>query len=366
MRTPAEYLAARAEEGAVPSAAWLVAEGDAILDAGAIGHSVLVPSAEEASLETIYDLASLTKPLVTSLLTILLAREERIDLSTPVRRFLEVFARQDKRDIAVAHLLTHTSGLPDWAPLYARGASIEEYLIQIGAMDPLSRPGTRVIYSDLGYIALGALVARIGSAPFEELARAFVLAPAGSKATFRPGPELAARVAASEESCKYEREKAGDAARGYTGWRSGVIRGEVHDQNAWAAGGAAGHAGLFGTVEDVFRVARQMHERDSVLLREGEAALVMRTQTGPLPEPRTMAWRVNRAAGGGPDPATAAGEALSAAAVGHNGFTGTSVWIDPPLGRTYVLLTNRTHPEVREDVDMNALRREFHRLAAGL
>jgi len=364
VRTAADYLASRIEEGVLPSAAWLVAEGGRILDAGALGFKVLEPASEKASRDTIYDLASLTKPRVTSLVTLILAREEGIDLNSPVRRFTEAFARQDKRDITLAHLLTHTSGLPDWAPLYARGRTIHEYVSRIGETDLRATPGTRVVYSDLGYIALGAILEGVGAAPLDDLARALVLAPSGSGACFRPGPELLSRVAASEDSCKYERVKAGAAARGYSGWRQGVIRGEVHDQNAWAAGGVAGHAGLFGTVDDVFQVARQMRGVESTLLREDEAALLIEAQTGSLPEPRSLAWRVNRGPGGGADPGTAAGEALPAAAVGHNGFTGTSVWIDPVRWRTYVLLSNRTHPEVREDVDMNALRREFHHLAA--
>lgn len=366
MRTPAEVLASRIESGEIPSASWLVAESGRPIASGAAGFAVLDPSRVPAAAGTLYDLASLTKPLVTSLLALILRREAGIDLGAPVRRFLPSFESLDKREITLSHLLTHTSGLPAWAPLYVHGASIGEYLLRIGGMEPLAKPGGQVLYSDLGYIALGAALERIGGGPLDVLAGELILAPAGVEARFRPGAELLNRVAATEASCNYERGMAGSEAAGYTGWRTGVIRGEVHDQNAWAAGGVAGHAGLFGTAMDVLRLARELTGPEPTLLRDDDLPLALVIQTGSLPTPRSLAWRINRAAGGGPDPQTAAGEALPATAAGHNGFTGTSVWTDPERGRAYVLLTNRVHPEVRTRPDMNALRREFHLAAAAV
>ena len=364
MRTPAEFLASRIEAGEMPSAVWLIGDPEQEIAGGALGHAVVSPSDEPATTETVYDLASLTKPLVTSLLTLILARQERIDLASPARRFLPAFDRQDKREITLAQLLTHTAGLRDWAPLYVHGSSIEEYLFQIGMMEPEERPGRRVIYSDLGYIAMGAFLEAVGTAPLEVLASDLAFAPLGSGACFRPGEAIAARVAATEASCNYERGKAGAVAERFTGWRTGVVRGEVHDQNAWAAGGVAGHAGLFGTARDVLVLARELTGVRSRLLAPGDLQWLREIQTGSLPLPRTLAWRVNRLPGGGTDPATAAGDSLRPGALGHNGFTGTSVWIEPGRERVYVLLTNRVHPEIREETDMNALRRGFHRLAS--
>jgi len=157
--------------------------------------------------------------------------------------------------------------------------------------------------------------------------------------------------------------KAGRAAEGYRGWREGIIRGEAHDQNVFAAGGIAGHAGLFGTARDVYLIAREAIVREPALIREDEMPLIREDQSGLPLEPRSLAYRINRMEDGSADPTTASGEALSPATFGHNGFTGTSIWIDPEAGRLFILLTNRIHPRVREETDMNALRREFHRLA---
>lgn len=366
MRTPADFLASRIEAGEIPSAAWLVGEPGGLLGSGALGAAVVEPVRVEASAETVYDLASLTKPLITAFLSLILCRREKVSLDSPVRRFLPVFDREDKKDLTLVQLLTHTAGLRDWAPLYVHGRSVEEYIFQIGAMTPEARPGQRVLYSDLGYIVLGGVLERLGTDALDALARELILAPLGSGACFRPGEALRPRVAATETSCNYEREKAGSAAEGYAGWRQGVVRGEVHDQNAWAAGGVAGHAGLFGTARDVYVIARELASGEAELLPEEDRRQLLRIRTGSLDSPRSLAFRVNSLAGGGPDPETAAGTSLPADTVGHNGFTGTSVWIQPRSGRIHVLLTNRVHPRVRDDVDMNALRRDFHRLSSAL
>jgi serine-type D-Ala-D-Ala carboxypeptidase len=364
MRAPADYLAGRVEAGDIPGASWIVGDAEGVIAGGVAGDAALVPTKVAARSDTLYDLASLTKPLVTSLLTLILGRETEIEPGDPVSRFLPELDRLDKRDISLGHLLTHTSGLPDWAPLYLKGASIQEYLRQIGEMPPRTRPGTRVLYSDLGYIALGAVLERVGSATLERLAEAFIFEPLGVRPCFRPGKALGLRVAATEESCNYERMKAGPAGATYRGWREGIIRGEVHDQNAFAAGGVAGHAGLFGTAGDVYQIARQALVPEGGLLRRSELPLIAEPGTDAEGEARSFAYRINRGRDGGADPATAAGDALPPVAFGHNGFTGTSVWIDPGARRVFVLLTNRVHPRVREEFDMNVLRREFHRLAA--
>ena len=366
MNRPAEYLQEKIKTGEIPSAAWLVGDAASILARGVHGNAVVEPEMVAAGPETIYDLASLTKPLITSQLILILCGENQVDLNSSVSRFLPEFARTDKRDIRLGHLLTHSSGLPAWAPLYAEGESIAEYIRLIGKTQPLTRPGRNIIYSDLGYISLGVIAEKLGSAPLETLATELICAKLACKALFRPGADLRHRVAATEEACNYERGLAGDQARGYNGWREGVIRGEVHDQNAWAAGGVAGHAGLFGTAEDVYLMARETVSKEPALLNRTQQSLMAGVQTGGLGSPRSMAYRVNVGEGGTPDRDTAAGDALGADAFGHNGFTGTSVWIDPGRDRIYVLLTNRVHPRVQESLDMTSLRREFHRQASAI
>lgn len=364
LNQPAEYLQDKIRAGEIPSAAWLVGDSTSILARGVHGDAVVEPEIVKAGPDTIYDLASLTKPLITSHLILILCSQNQVGLDSSVSRFLPEFSRTDKREIKLGHLLTHSSGLPAWAPLYVHGRSIQEYIGQIGNIEPLTRPGRNILYSDLGYIALGAIAQKLGAAPLETLATELICAKVSCQAVFRPGPELRSRVAATDEACNYERELAGEQAQGYKGWREGVIRGEVHDQNAWAAGGVAGHAGIFGTADDVYLMAREAISPEPAFLTRDQQALMTGIQTGEQGGPRSMAYRVNLGDGGVADPGTAAGDALGVDAFGHNGFTGTSVWIDPARDRIYVLLTNRVHPSVRESSDMNSLRREFHRQAA--
>ena len=359
----ADYLGARAEAGEIPGAAWVVAGPHGVLDEGAVGHAVLVPERIAAAPSTIYDMASLTKPLVTSMLYLSLGKELGLSDDTPACRILPEIDRIDKRGITLRHLLTHTSGLPAWIPFYLRGATPSEYLAQLRDTTPESQPGARVVYSDPGYIAMGEILQRASATPLDRLAREMIFDPLElSDTTFNPLRQVLARVAATEESCQYERELAGPAAGGYAGYRAGVVRGEVHDQNAWVLGGVSGHAGLFSTARETAILAREFlgdHADSGVGLLDAEAIRKATVdQTPGLSEARTLAFRVALRG------ETAAGPHLPPLAFGHNGFTGTSLWIDPGRPRVYVLLTNRVHPVASKGADMLALRRAFHSLAS--
>ena len=354
----AAYLAARIEAGDTPSASWCVAGPEGILVEGALGHAAVAPGREPASPATIYDLASLTKPLVTALLLMRVGRELGMRLDDRIARFLPEIDRMHLRDITLRHLLTHTAGLQAWLPLYVGGSTVPEYLRQIRDAALQAPPGRAVLYSDLGYMMTSEAIARCATMPIEAIARQQIFEPLGLQDTlFRPPESLRHRVAATEDSCQYERKMAGDAAARYTGWRAGIIRGEVHDQNAWTLGGVAGHAGLFSTARETARIAGAWLGWGSSLLGEEAQRLATQDLTPDLPESRSIAFRI--AARG----ETAAGPALSGESFGHNGFTGTSVWIDPRRRRIYTLLTNRIHPVVSDAVDMQALRHGFHEAA---
>ena len=363
VRTIPEYLTERVDAGEIPGATWVVAGTDGILDEGAVGQSVLIPERVAATTSTIYDLASLTKPLVTSMLYLRLRRQLGLSDDAPACRFLPEIDRMDKREITLRHLLTHTSGLPAWLPFYLRGSSPTEYLAQLRELPPRARPGTQVTYSDAGYIALGEILSRAATTPLDRLAREMIFAPLGLADTcFNPSRSLMARVAATEESCQYERELSGPASQGYTGFRQGVIRGEVHDQNAWVLGGVSGHAGLFSTAREASVIAAEfLEDRGGSRLGLLDSKAISHAgvdQTPGLAEARTLAFRVSLRG------ETAAGPDLPTLAFGHNGFTGTSIWIDPRRPRVYVLLTNRVHPVASRGADMLALRRGFHSLAS--
>ena len=355
------FLDERVDAGDIPGAAYAVAGREGLLAGGAVGRAAAVPEPVEAREDTIYDLASLTKPLVTSFLFLALRKQLDLSPDAPARRYLPEIERLDKRDITLRHLLTHTSGLPAWVPLYLKGRAISEYLLQVRDIEPESPAGSQVIYSCIGHIMLAEILQRTATAPLDELAQEIIVAPLGLASTgFRPPEAWLDRVAATEDSCQYERRLVGPDGDGFEGFGRGIVRGEVHDRNAWALGGIAGNAGLFSTAEETTRLALEFLGAGSGLLDQEAVRLAQTDHTSGLAEARSFAFRI--ASRG----ETAAGPDLPPESFGHNGFTGTSVWIDPLAARVYTLLTNRLHPIAVEGFDMNALRRRFHSLASAI
>lgn len=356
-----DYLGQHVEAGDFPGAVYLIAEGGRVLAEGALGFAVLRPERISATPGTFYDLASLTKPLAGALLAALLESEGRLSFDDPLARHLHEWTPEgDGSRITILDLLTHRSGLPAWRPLYVhagdRAACIEWLKRQ-----PLERPpGAGVSYSDPGYILLGFALERAGGAPLDRLFAGRVARPLGlTDLLFRPPQALKRRIAATEEGSRKERLLAGPEADHYNGWRTDVAWGEVHDLNARLLGGVSAHAGLFGTARAVLAVARQMLEAGPGLLDGRGRTLFGSNLTAGLGEDRSLGFQI---AG---SPGSAAGRGLSPRSFGHTGFTGTSLWIDPDARRIHVLLTNRVHPEFKE-IDMNAIRRGFHEIAASL
>ena len=356
-----DFLRVRADEGDIPGAVWGISGPAGIIAEGAVGRAAILPKPEPARPDTIYDLGSLTKPLITSFLFLKIGRELGLDLDAPVTRFIPQVERLDKRGITLRHLLTHASGLPSWRPLYARGSSLDEYLLQIRDIEPTTPPGTRVEYSCLDYIMLGAVFERCSGSPLDRLAREVILDALGLTNTcFRPPLAWRDRVAPTEDSCEYERNLAASMGIEDTGARPGVIRGEVHDRNAWGLGGVAGNAGLFSTAGETITLAVEFLGAGRGLLDEEALRFATGDQTDGLNESRSLAFRIALRG------ETSAGPALPIESFGHTGFPGTSVWLDPRRRRVYVLLTNRVHPRVVEGFDMADLRRRFHSLAASI
>ena len=352
----------RIAAGDFPSAVYLVAERGQLRFADARGDAVRDPSQHAATLETIYDLASLTKPLVTGLLTSLLIERGQIELDAPVSQYLSEFARDDKRAITVRQLLTHTSGLPAWLPLYLHAAGDPARTLEIIAARPLEyAPATRVVYSDLGFITLGLILQRIAHASLAQLARREIFDTLSLKRTFfNPEKSLQTEVAACESGGNlYERDvcEAQHAAQSPEGFRTQTIWGEVHDGNAFFLGGAAGHAGLFSTARETFRIAQQFLPQTTQLLTPDNCALFRANMTEGLNEARSLAWQLAAT------PESTAGPLLPPDAFGHLGFTGTSCWIDPTRERVLILLTNRTHARPLPFVNINSVRRRFNTLA---
>jgi CubicO group peptidase (beta-lactamase class C family) len=353
-------LAARIGAGDFPSAVYLVAERGRVRFAGALGSAVREPREQPATLETIYDLASLTKPLVTGLLCARRVESGELELDAPAAKYLREFARAGRVVMTVRNLLTHTSGLPPWRPLRQLTGDRRERVLEMIAAEKLEcAPGTRVVYSDLGFITLGLILERISGSPLAELARREIFAPLDlSRTFFNPAAALRTEVAACEIAGNaYERAMCGEQGDAVA-WRDQVIWGEVHDGNAYFLGGAAGHAGLFSTARETFALAEQFLAARTRLLRPDTCAIFCTKMTPGLNEARSFAWQLAAT------PDSTAGASLPPDAFGHLGFTGTSCWIDPRHERAYVLLTNRTHTRTLPFANINGVRRQFHTLAA--
>ena len=342
-----DWLEEEVEAGSFPGGAALVGSADAVIESAQAGQAAIDPAPDALTAATLFDLASLTKPLVTGAL-VRHVLEHGLSLADAPGRFLPEWKRTRFDGITVESLLTHTSGLPAWFPLYTRGEGVAAYRRTLDEISPERAPATAVVYSDVGFLVLGEILERIQSAPLDRCFDELVARPAESEARFRPGPESS--CAATERGDRYERAMTDRLGLSYAHFRAGVVRGEVHDGNALRRGGVAAHAGLFGTPADVWRLARAW--------LDPAASEFTRDRTADLPEARGLAWQGARGAG-------SAVPEFSEAAFGHTGFTGTSVWIDPSRDRIFILLTNRIHPEVR-DVNFHEVRRRFHRIALAL
>ena len=314
------------ERGAFPGGVLAVGHRGSQAHLHAFGRLTYDADASPVSAGTIYDLASLTKVVATTTMAMILVDEGRLDLDRPVQELLPGFTGPGKEAVTVRHLLTHSSGLPALAPLYKEIRGRAAYLERIQAMDLESPPGSRSTYSDLGMILLGEILERIAGLPLEAFVRARVFAPLGMRDTqFRPSLELRPRIAPTEVDP----------------WRGRLIHGEVHDENAFALGGVAPHAGLFGTAGDLARFAQMLLDGGTF---EGRRIVSLETvalftrRAGIPGSDRALGWDTKSAEG------SSAGTLFSSRSFGHTGFTGTSLWIDPERKVFVILLTNRVHP----------------------
>jgi CubicO group peptidase (beta-lactamase class C family) len=346
--------------GEFPSAVYLIGENDRIVFTGSLGNSAVEPYRITNKLDTIYDLASLTKPLVTGMLCARRIELGELTLDSSVSHYLPEFDRTDKSMITVRELLTHSAGLPAWRPLYLLAEDEPERAAgAIASLDLEYKPGTRVVYSDLGFIALGMLLTRMTGQQLADMARHEIFEPLNLKQTFfNPEVSLQTGIAACETGNAYERDMCEQSGAGvYQNSRQRLIWGEVHDGNAYFLGGVAGHAGLFSTAQETFVLAQQFLPESTKLLAPQTCTLFHTDMTPGLEESRSLAWQL----AGTKD--STAGLDLPPNSFGHTGFTGTSLWIDPEHQRVFILLTNRTHARQLPFANINAVRRRFHSLA---
>jgi CubicO group peptidase (beta-lactamase class C family) len=339
--TAAGFLEAEIARGSFPGAAALVGTSEEVVEIAHAGNAAIEPEAVPVSPETLWDLASLTKPLCCGALARIAARGG-LSLDLPPGFFFPTWKRTRYDGITLRTLLTHTSGLAAWYPLYARGVGADAYRRTLAELEPEAAPGSAVIYSDLNFLLLGDILEAHFSAPLDAVFADLVAGPAGTGARFLPAERRA--TAATEKGDVTERSMTAALGLSYSRFRTDVAWGEVHDGNACRRGGVAGNAGLFGMARDVWSLARMW------LLDFSEEFSC--DATPELAQARGLSWQGRRGAG-------SAIAGMSPRSFGHTGFTGTSLWIDPEAGRIAILLTNRVHPTVKQ-VDFNELRRRFH------
>ncbi len=356
----AETLLERAVAGGVfPGAVLHVRQGGRVVHHHAYGWAQTLPRRRAMTPWAIFDLASLTKP-VTATAVLQLWAAGALDIDRPVHDYLPAFGAAGKEAVTLRHLLTHTSGLPGWIQVYLRAPSAVDAVAYICRHPLGAPPGARFEYSDLGYIILGEVVARVGGMPLGRyLARRIAPVLGWRWTRFRPPLRWRARCVATEAGNEYERQAAGAEGEGFA-WRNQVIVGQVHDGNChYTFGGVAGHAGLFGTAEEVATLGQAMLDggwaSGGRLLEKTIVAEAVRDQIGSrLGTGMGLGWRCRLGADW-------MGERASPQAFGHTGFTGTSLLADPERALVVVLLTNRVHPRAPADATaIDALRRAVH------
>jgi len=312
------------------------------------GLAVLQPERIPMTRRTIFDLASLTKPLATSTATLLLVDEGAVELDAPVAKYLPLFAERGKEAVTIRHLLTHSSGLKPWRAYHEiflrKERKTGETLIgspeaRVSVIDRTIRsalvhePGEAAVYGDLDFIVLGAVVEAVGGQRLDDFCRERIFEPLEMSDTFfipmgsdaQPLPAPTKRRIAATENCP---------------WRDRILWGEVHDPNASVMGGVAGHAGLFSTIDDVVKFAQVIidvwHGRSEALPRE-TLRQFLTCQNLPLSSDWALGWDTPT------EGASSSGKYFSKNSVGHLGFTGTSLWIDLDRELVISLLTNRVH-----------------------
>ena len=309
-------------DGQIPGAVLLVGHNGQVIYRKAFGERALEPHREAMTVDTIFDIASLTKVVATTTAVMQLVDKGQVRLNDPVAKYLPQFAQDDKEDITVRMLLTHHSGLPEDLELNELWDGRGTAFAMAFAEKPIYPPGSRFLYSDVNFIVLGALVERVSGQPFDAYCVQHIFAPLGMKHTrFLPPPSWRPRIAPTQYD---EDEK--------------MLRGVVHDPTARRMGGVAGHAGLFSTADDLSKFAQALLNGSPVL-----PSLAVEKMTTPQQPPtslvlRGLGWDIDSPF------SSNRGELLPVGSFGHTGFTGTSLWIDPTTRTYIVLLTNAVHP----------------------
>ena len=354
------------QQGVFPGAVLLVGRGEEVIYERAFGSRSLVPDQSPMQMSTIFDVASLTKPLATTIAMMLLMSDKTLHLDDQVTRFVPTFGVCAKSPTTIRHLLSHSSGLAAWKPYYEEVITVENsgranfissraaksyVLEQIHREKPLSQPGTQALYSDLGFMVLGEIIENITGSNLDAFCHDRIYQPLGLRSTIfveltqlpTAQTEAPENIFAPTEICP---------------WRKRVLCGQVHDDNAFAVGGIAGHAGLFSSAQDIHAIVARLDQclRGSHSFLPQSVVQEFFTRDHSVSDStRALGWDTPT-----PDK-SASGIHFSQKSVGHLGFTGTSLWWDLEKNCHVILLSNRVHP-TRHNEKIKQFRPRIHDL----
>ena len=324
--------------GQLPGAVVLIVHRDRVVYRKAFGDRAVRPLREPMTVDTVFDLASLTKVIATAPSVMALVEDGAVRLRDRVARHLPGFERHGKDAVTIEHLLTHVSGLRPDLPLEVEFEGADEALRRVLDERLEAPPGETFIYSDLNFLLLGEIVRRVSGMPLDVFAAERLFIPLGMRDTsFLPGADRVARIAPTEACTPL-------------GWPCGgpeavMLRGTVHDPTARRMGGVAGHAGLFGTADDLARFGAMLLARGrapsggAVLSPLAVARMTRPSTPARLQDRRGLGWDIDSRY------SSNRGDLFSSRSFGHTGFTGTSIWIDPETETVVVFLASRVHPD---------------------
>ena len=327
------------EQRAFPGAATAITHQGELVGLKGLGHFTYDADSPPCHAHTVYDLASVTKVVATTAACMILCERGRFFLQQPAAEILPEFAGADprKRQVTLAMLLAHSSGLPAYAKLFGGARGRQEILDHAFRLPLEAGPGARSEYSDVGFILLGAALERLAGQVLDEFCKHEIFAPLGVEIAYCPPPEQKSGIPPTEND---------------TSFRHKVVQGEVNDENAWVMGGIAGHAGCFGTAKAVANFAECMLRGGAPLFKRHSVSLFTQRQASPAGTSRALGWDT-------PSIPSQSGKYFSPSSYGHLGYTGTSLWIDPERHLSVALLTNRTWPD-RSSQAIKQVRPAFH------
>jgi CubicO group peptidase (beta-lactamase class C family) len=314
-----------------PGAVLLVGHQGKIVYKKAYGNRMVKPRIEKMTVDTIFDMASLTKPTATACGIMKLYEEGKLDVHEKAAKYFPEFAQNGKENITIANLLTHTSGLKPDGDYYEKNMGYDGIIKNLAEMNCRYTTGAKFVYSDLGFMTLGEIIRRVSGKPENEFVAAEIYKPLGLKDTgYLPPKNKWKRCAPTE-------------------FRHGeLLQGQVHDPTAWEMKGVAGHAGLFSTADDMAVICQMFlnnGEYNGVRIFKPETIKLMTTNQSPIAnQERGFGWDI------GSSYSSQRGQIFPKEGYGHTGWTGTSVWVDPASQTFVILLCNRNHPDGKGNV----------------